>query len=353
MLINLVNNAIKFTPSGQVTVRLAAVPPSQGAIADAASLAMHLHIAVIDTGVGIAPDEQQTIFQAFEQTQTGKMSPDGTGLGLAISQHLVAQMGGQLTVASQLGQGSRFEFTIPVEVGSADDLPLSNGDRSNMTLSPGQPRYRILVVDDSPMNRQVVAQFLTYVGFLVAEAENGQQAIEQWQTWQPHLILTDIRMPQLDGLELIQAIRSIEAQKLHPDSTIHPVKIIVLTAAVLEQHSIAQWDDWILKPVDLSHLLDAIAQQLPAQYDMVPMVQTTHALVPAIASQDLAVMPQEWLHQLRIHALRCDDMHIRKLIAQIPDESIELRRSLKSLNQQFQLETILNLVDQCLAEHTD
>jgi signal transduction histidine kinase/CheY-like chemotaxis protein len=358
VLINLVSNAIKFTPSGHVTVRFTATPhhrnqaeraiaedtqPTQPSIID-------LHVAVIDTGVGIAPDEQRMIFQAFEQTQTGKMSPEGTGLGLAISQHFVEHMGGQLTVYSQLGQGSTFEFTIPVEVGASHDLPLSSGDRPNVILSTGQPTYRILVVDDSAANRQVVAQLLTNVGFVVNEAEDGQQAFEQWEAWQPHLILMDIRMPLMNGLEVIQAIRTAEKDRTNEDLSVHPVKIIVLTAALEHRPSAAGWDDWMLKPINLSKLLDAIAQQLPVYYDVMPIVESSYQGSPAIAPADLAIMPDEWAHQLQTYALRCDDTQISELIAQIPDEHLELKRSLQFYNQQFQLETILQLVTQYLSE---
>ncbi len=348
VLINLVSNAIKFTPSGQVIVCLTAAPRPGNRLAIANKLSpINLHIEVSDTGVGIAPEEQQLIFQAFEQTQTGKMSPDGTGLGLTISQHLVEQMGGRLTVCSQLGQGSTFEFTIPVEVGSAQDISLCHSDRPTMTLSAGQPPYRVLVVDDSAMNRQLVAQFLSNVGFVVREAENGQQAFEQWRAWQPHLILMDIRMPIVDGIESIQAIRSAEMTQANAPPTVYPVKIIVLTATVLEHHPAADWDDWILKPVNLSALLEAIAQQLPVLYDAIS-VELPDAPIPAIAPADLSVMSDEWLHQVQVQALRCDDVGIQDLIAQIPEQYPNLQRSLESLNQQFQLETILDLVNQCL-----
>jgi CheY-like chemotaxis protein len=174
----------------------------------------HLIFEVEDTGLGIAPNELQTLFDPFVQTQTGRQSMEGTGLGLSISRKFIQLMGGDITVSSILEQGSIFTFDIKVNLPSRTDfdktiIPV----RKVIGLKPNQPSYRILLVEDVEENRLLLVKLLAPLGFEIREAVNGQEAVAIWHNWQPHLIFMDIRMPVMDGYEATREIRKAEGTK--------------------------------------------------------------------------------------------------------------------------------------------
>ena len=166
---------------------------------------------VEDTGVGIAEDEIDKVFQYFEQTQSGIQSGGGTGLGLTISREYVRLMGGDITVSSQVGQGSTFRFEIKTEEGDAKNLAEQALQRRAIGLQPGQPEFRLLVVDDKDTNRRLLSSLLSIVGFQVREAVNGAEAIDVFEAWRPQLILMDLRMPVMDGYEATRRIKATTA----------------------------------------------------------------------------------------------------------------------------------------------
>ena len=195
VLLNLLGNAIKFTQAGKVVLRVGSIPHT-------------LHFEVADTGPGIALDEMGTLFEAFTQTKTGHQSQEGTGLGLPISQQLVKLMGGDITVDSTAEQGTVFRFDVKVELSEVGALQSRVSTRQVIGLAPNQLTYRILIVDDRPENRKLLTKLLTPLGFQVREAANGQDAIDQWIDWDPHLIWMDIRMPVMDGYEATRQIKN-------------------------------------------------------------------------------------------------------------------------------------------------
>ncbi|RQH32894.1 response regulator, partial [Okeania hirsuta] len=162
---------------------------------------------VRDTGAGIAEAEMPKLFEAFVQTETGNNSQEGTGLGLPISRKFVNLMGGDITVNSQVGIGTTFRFDIQVDIVSKEDIETQEHPRHVIALKPNQPRYKILIVDDRPTNRLLLIKLLQPLGFELKEAENGKQAIEIWDEWQPNLIWMDMRMPVMDGYEATQIIK--------------------------------------------------------------------------------------------------------------------------------------------------
>ncbi|HEY9641605.1 MAG TPA: PAS domain-containing protein, partial [Coleofasciculaceae cyanobacterium] len=197
ILINLLGNAIKFTDEGQVTLRVQTLPDQFAAApqADPSPLdAIHtLYFAVEDTGPGIAPEEMKDLFIAFKQTQVGMKSGQGTGLGLPISQRCVRLMGGEITVESIVGQGTTFSFNIPVQLAQ---LGWKVSQQQQVVgLAPNQPAYRILVVDDNLNSRLLITNLLSPLGFEVEVATDGLEAVARWETWRPHLIWMDMRMP--------------------------------------------------------------------------------------------------------------------------------------------------------------
>ncbi|MFE4107977.1 histidine kinase N-terminal 7TM domain-containing protein [Almyronema epifaneia] len=294
VLVNLLDNAVKFTPQGEVRLRvtLAANQPHQKtdkAIAEAEWVppvlpdqgVCWLRFEVSDTGLGIAPAELENLFEAFWQAEAGRRSLQGTGLGLAISQKFVQLMGGDITVDSVLQQGSCFAVVLPLavqpEVEESPPEPLE----AATILVPGQREYRILIADDSLPNRQLLAVLLRQAGFAVREAENGEAAIRQWQLWQPHLIWMDVRMPIMDG---VTATHWIKAKSPH-------TVIIALTASAFEEEHAyiqsSQCDDIVLKPFQPSLIFEKMAAFLGVRYQQV--TRDRRLISPASAIPPLEV----------------------------------------------------------------
>ncbi len=206
VLINLLNNAIKFTQQGSVSLKVKNQKSKVKIETQASNY--QLHFEVEDTGLGIAPDELDNLFQAFVQTKTGQESHQGTGLGLVISHQFVKLMGGEIIVNSVVSKGTTFKFDIKVSVVDGKDVESKQPSRRVIALEPNQPRYRLLVVDDKWDNRQLLIKLLKPLGFEVEQASNGQEAVEIWENWQPHLIWMDMRMPVMDGFEATKQIRA-------------------------------------------------------------------------------------------------------------------------------------------------
>jgi PAS domain S-box-containing protein len=254
ILINLLGNAVKFTERGSVGLRVSIDRRGDGA--------MWLTGDVEDTGVGIALPEQANLFRPFVQSQSGMDSQSGTGLGLVISREFARLMGGDLWLKSAVDEGSTFTFELPVQPGDAP--PDSKMDERGMVigLAEGQGDLRVLVVDDDPYNRGWLNSLLTMVGFAVREAENGEAAIAVWREFKPHLILMDVRMPVVNGIE---ATRRIKAE---PDggATI----VVALTASSTEDDrggvADAGADGFLAKPCDQNDLLRTIQAHLHVQY---------------------------------------------------------------------------------------
>ncbi|MGL6284836.1 MAG: ATP-binding protein, partial [Microcoleaceae cyanobacterium] len=237
ILLNLLGNAIKFTETGGVVLRVNSIFNDQ-------TENYTLDFNINDTGVGIAPAELSGLFEAFSQTKSGQEAQEGTGLGLAISRQFVRLMGGDITVSSELGKGTTFQFSIEVKAGQANINHQNIHEKRVISLAPNQPIYKILAVDDKPINCQLLIKLLIPLGFDVQQASHGKEAIEIWESWQPHLIFMDMRMPIMDGYEATKYIKS----HVKGSATV----IIALTASVLEEEKAivlsAGCDDFMRKP---------------------------------------------------------------------------------------------------------
>lgn len=260
VLINLLGNAIKFTDSGSVTLRVDVLSRSDSQVA--------LLFQVIDTGVGIAKEHLAQLFEAFEQVGDQQKQLEGTGLGLAISQRIVQLMGGTIEVKSQVGEGSEFCFTV--------DLPLANNwvqqqvtDRVDQVIGyQGEQRYAILVVDDRWQNRAVLLNLLEPLGFTILEAEHGQEGLDMLHAHTPDLVITDLAMPVMDGFEFLQCIRNTESFKY--------TTVLVLSASVsyTDQRMALNYggNGFLSKPVDVTALFHSLAQHLDLEW----IYQTSH-----------------------------------------------------------------------------
>ncbi len=251
VLVNLVGNAVKFTDAGRVRVQIGA----QSRRSDPRTL--DLELIVSDTGVGIPAEMRAQVFEAFRQVD-GSMSRrhGGTGLGLAITRQLVEIMGGTITVESEQGRGSTFRVVMPLKVPLA---PLREAEDGPVTSDGVSTSLRILVAEDHPVNKLLAERLLQSWGHEVILAEDGLRAIELWKQRQPDVILMDIQMPRVDGLEATRRIREFEADGRRR------TPIIALTAHAMPAHReeclAAGADDYVTKPLDRK-LLEASLERV-------------------------------------------------------------------------------------------
>jgi PAS domain S-box-containing protein len=256
VLINLLGNAMKFTERGRVSLDVC--------LSRSSEQGLQLSAQVDDTGVGMTPEEQNEVFQPFAQGRSGqRVQHGGTGLGLAISLGMAQLMGGHITMSSQPGRGSTFRFEIPVERGDDRDLPSqSMPQRRVLGIESGPAAPRILIADDQADSREWLTKLLASLGFSVRSAGNGKAAVLAWQEWSPQLILMDIHMPVMNGLE---ATREIKSRPSGNDTV-----IVALTADAMEDHRQLAFendiDDFISKPCIEGELLEKIRKHLDLVY---------------------------------------------------------------------------------------
>jgi len=325
VLINLLGNAIKFTQAGSVALR---VERGQERT---------LLFTVADTGAGIAPSERDRLFEPFVQTATGQLSQEGTGLGLSISRKFVQLMGGEIAVESKVGKGSIFRFEIQVELAAGGAIELEP-ERSIVGLADGQITYRILVVDDRLENRQLLVELLIPIGFEVQTAINGQEAIALVQSFSPHLIWMDIRMPVMDGYAVTRQIKA---------SDLPPPIIIALTGSAFEEDRqtalAAGFDDFVRKPFRTETIFAKMAEYLGVRYVYAEDQSLSSPSLRPLTASDLTGMPTAWIEQLHQAAIELNIKKIRKLIAQIPADSPDLTHTLNDLADRLCYEDIIAL----------
>jgi PAS domain S-box-containing protein len=254
VLLNLLVNAVKFTKRGQVRLRV------QCQLGD--NDQVRLRFEIQDTGVGISPAQLETIFQPFEQAGDVQSRRGGTGLGLAISRQLVHSMGGEIHVESALGKGSRFWFDVDVPL----EAEVATRPAERVATGYQGPRRKVLIVDDVVANRAMLVDLLSTLGFEVQEAANGQEGLEQAQESWPDLILTDIMMPVMDGLEATRRIRRL------PHGRGVPILAVSASASLEDQaRSLAGGASaFLTKPIDQGRLLHEIGAHLGLSWTYEP-----------------------------------------------------------------------------------
>jgi two-component system sensor histidine kinase/response regulator len=393
-LINLLSNAIKFTEQGSVILR-GSVVEEVGKLESlpVEKLEKHANLPtnqlsnslgeltilfeVEDTGSGIDPEEMNLLFEPFGQTETGRKSQTGTGLGLPITRKFVQLMRGDITLCSVVGKGSTFTFDIQVTLADATDAQTTSAKRKVTGLAPNQPEYRILVVDDRFESRLVMVTLFTSIGFLVREAENGREAIALSESWQPHLIWMDMRMPVMDGYEATRQIKAREQKRSRDGETrqtkqtrqteensshyplpITKTVIIALTASAFEDERqmilSAGCDDFVGKPFREEILLEKVSQHLGVAYVYEEQAldtedsskKTQGLLTSADFKRYFSQMPAQWVVELHNAASIGSDDIVLALIAQIPQEKTRLAQALSDLAHNFQFEKIIELTQQ-------
>jgi len=325
VLLNLLGNAIKYTDRGQVYLR---IYPTNN---------QHIRFEISDTGPGIAPEDQEHIFHAFYQTASGISKGEGVGLGLTISREFVRLMGGELSVHSGLGKGSILSFTLPLPQAT----PPTNSAKPHgrvVGLETGQIIPRILVAEDDADSREFIVRLLEGVGLNnVKMVENGQLAIEAFQSWQPHLIWMDMRMPVMDGYEATKAIRALPGG--------NEVKIGALTASVFGEDRgrilAVGCDEMVTKPVEGEKLFSVIGQLLGLRYRY-----ADPTVIPAslpLTAMNFVVLPEVLREELRAAADLLDLKAVRTLVERIHTDYPELAQTIAELLNDYRFDKVAEL----------
>lgn len=353
VLINLLNNALKFTEEGGVSLRMRVQPltyPVTFEISEPTSEKTQTNKIIIfeveDTGLGIAEEELNQVFEAFVQTQTGKDAHEGTGLGLPISRKFVRLMGGEITVRSQVGRGTIFKFDIHVQEVEPTAIETRQPQRRVIGLQPNQPSYRILIVDDRSSNRQLLIKLLQPLGFNVKTANNGKEAVSIWEDWEPHLIWMDMRMPVMDGYEATKLIKAtIKGQA---------TAIIALTASVFDEQKAvvlsAGCDSFIRKPFRESEIYSAMEKYLGVRFlyqksEILEVKETELEINEVLTSTAIANLSSTWVDELKQAIFTVDLEKISILIEQVHSENVHLATAINSYIENFEYEKLLSLIE--------
>ncbi len=336
ILINLLNNAVKFTEEGRVSLRVSELHEL------GERKTQKLHFEVEDTGPGIAPIEMGKVFEAFAQTETGRHMQEGTGLGLPISRNFVRLMGGDIMVKSIVGTGTTFSFDIQVVVIEAKDIEEQRPTRRAVALDPGQPRYRLLIVDDKPDNRKFLVKLLDPFGFELREAADGQEALDIWEQWKPHLIWMDMRMPVMNGFEAVKRIKTTPKEQA--------TLIIAVTASSFEEEQAdilaVGCDDFLRKPFRETEVFAMLAKHLDVRFlyeevNQEKIGRTKTTLTPGI----LSALPSAWLADFRVAIEELNSQAALRLLDQLDKADETIVVALASLVSAYRFDSLQLLLE--------
>ena len=389
VLVNLVSNAIKFTAAGGVVIRVRHrvakfalehyIEESKGDNEQKESL-VEICFEIEDSGVGVDPEEAEMLFEPFVQTQSGLNAQEGTGLGLPISRKFVELMGGEISVRSRgrmpvekvvgrassaqktstegvsaegvSAEGTLVNFHIQARQVTEENISSLIAERHVVALAPDQPRYKILIVDDKVANRTLMERLLSPVGFELKEAVDGQAAIDTAQSWLPHFIFMDLRMPGVDGIEATRRIRQLTAAA-DTNSQVSQPKIIALSATSCpderDSARAAGCDDFIRKPFQEGEIFGAIAQHIGARYIFSEQESSLAEQSPEISLEPLddkalARVSPQLVAALESATQRLQWDEILQLIAEIRAEDDLLGDRLQQTVHNFQYSQILQSI---------
>jgi len=335
VLINLLGNAIQYTERGSVTLRLNVVR------ADSTEQFL-VRCCIEDTGIGIAKDDQARIFQPF--VQAGQPAAQkGTGLGLTITRQFVELMGGTIHLESMPGEGSRFCVELPLQAAQEPEVMVPRTNTGKIIgLEPGEPEYRILIVEDSRENSMVLERLLQTVGFQVRTAENGALGVELFQSWRPHFIWMDMRMPVMNGVDAARHIRALDGGQ--------EVRIVAVSASAFanERSEVlaAGLDDFVLKPYLPDEVFECLARHLRIRYRRAeaPLALPSEPAA-ALRPEDLEALPEQLRKELANVTLTLEPGRIAEVIEHIAEQNGPLGIVLAGLARRFAYTAIRNAAE--------
>lgn len=351
VLINLLSNAIKFTDQGGVAFKVGVVEPHP-ASHSASPTSCLLRLQVEDTGIGIDAKDLEEIFLPFQQVGDRQRMTEGTGLGLAISRRLVQLMGGELQVQSTLGQGSTFWFELNLAM--VDRWQEQNQVKTRDITGYQGDRRKVLVVDERAENRAVLVRLLEPLGFDMAEAHNGQEALEQANTFQPDVIFMDLVMPVMDGFEATRQLR-------RSPNFQHTI-IIAASASAFEHDQQTSLnvgcDAFLSKPIRYNQLLNVLKTHLNLEWNydsdsevilnqptqIIETVSLTTESLPFVDSVSLELI-DELLHFAKMGAT----LEIQTRLAQLEQIDSQLAPILTQIGQlasTFQVRQLQDYLEQ-------
>ena len=330
VMINLIGNSLKFTTTGYIKL---SVKPINSDFP-------FIEVNVEDTGPGIEEKEIIKIFSPFEQTKSGRIA-GGTGLGLSISRKYANLLGGDISVTSTLGKGSFFSFTFSYKDGNPEDTIEEVQERTIVSIKKGGTR-KILVVDDRESNRDILNKILTPLGFVVIEAVNGYDALEKVEQYTPEIILLDIVMPELNGIEVIKRVRAMADNEQYI--------IIVITASALEEDKskVLEYgaNSFIRKPFKPQLILEEIGRFAGIEYNYEDFIdENKHTGLKVTASEIndfLNSINNDILNKLSDFLDTGQSASIRELILNMPVNPV--RSYLSELIDDYEFETVLSII---------
>jgi CheY-like chemotaxis protein len=335
IFVNLIGNAIKFTEEGGIAVRsrIDAIDEDTN----------RLIVEIQDSGPGIPTDEIDRLFRHFEQTSSGISKGSGTGLGLALSRELANLMGGSITVTSELGKGSVFTFDVLIKNGKAEAVE-TNITQRVIGIAKPKAAHRILVVDDREENLKVAVNLLNLVGFETMEAVDGNEAIEKFEKWNPHLILMDMRMPGMDGYEATRLIKETEKGQ--------QTAIVALTASAFEDErkkiESLGMQGYIRKPFRENELFATLGKILHVEYiydEALTKPEAKYDNNMELISDDIAKLPKNLVIQMN-DALAVADLDLLiDLIESIDPANNGIAQKLLNLARNYEYENLQQLLN--------
>ncbi|MES2036775.1 MAG: ATP-binding protein [Pseudomonadota bacterium] len=332
VLINLLGNAVKFTDAGQITLGIKSQSHSGNHLL--------LKFEVKDTGIGMDEHQFETIFKPFEQVGDMQRRFGGTGLGLSISRKLVNLMGGDIQVSSQAGLGSSFSFEIPVEI--TEEVALNRDVENDIVGYQGEPKS-ILIVDDIQANRSMLADLFRGIGFVIFEAEDGKQGLELARATTPDIVLMDLRMPVMDGLESSRLIRQ--------SPTLRNIPIIAISASATQEENdasmIAGANAFMTKPVDQEKLIQYIGGYLNLVWEHAKVVEPSGS--PSENGREMIAPNSQELSDLHQLAMLGNMRDIRKYaenLTQRDERYSAFTEKLLDLAKEYKSKAIVALVEQ-------
>lgn len=251
VLLNLVGNAVKFTEKGSVSIRVARLPPTGEAV--------DVRFEIVDTGIGISAIQRQRLFRRFTQANSSTSRKyGGTGLGLAICKELVTLMGGEIGVESEEGKGSTFRFAVRLPIGEEPARTARREPIGPQGLGAPSRALRVLLAEDNNVNQKLATMMILKLGHRIDVVANGLEAVAALRRIPYDLVLMDIQMPEMDGIEATRAIRGL-------GGAASEIRIIAITANAMrgdrERYLAEGMNDYVAKPMTIEDLAAAIARQ--------------------------------------------------------------------------------------------